>query len=82
MPIKLICSVLLLVSAMSMNTVYQNLSTVKFLQQDSDLSTEIIDYIMTDVEKGEADPTDAYYNIQDMIDDGTLVAEDGQAAMD
>ena len=47
----------------------------------NDLSEEIVDYIMSDVSMGVADPVDAYYNIQDMIDDGTINQQDGSSAL-
>lgn len=53
-----------------------------FLQQDpASLSKEIIAYIMGDVSKGAATPDDAYFNIMDMVEDGTIFQEDGMPAM-
>lgn len=53
-----------------------------FLQQDpAALSKEIIAYIMGDVSKGAATPDDAYFNIMDMVEDGTIFEDDGLPAM-
>ena len=58
--------------------------TANFLQVEQDpaaLSKEIINYIMGDVGKGAAKPDDAYFNILDMVEDGTIYEEDGMPAL-
>ena len=76
---KLVVLCVLLACASSVKT----LKPLAFLQEaDKELSDEILNWIMSDVNNGISDPADAYYNIGDMVDDGTLVPEDGQAAMD
>lgn len=57
--------------------------STNFLQQQdpADLSKEIINYIMGDVGKGAAKPDDAYFNILDMVEDGTIYEEDGIPAL-
>ena len=52
-----------------------------FLQDSSSLSREVVDYIVSDVEAGVADPADAQLNLEDLMADGTVTEADGTEAL-
>lgn len=47
----------------------------------SAFSEETVNWIMTDIHAGTADPLDAVYNIEDMMAEGTILPEDGEPAI-
>ena len=76
--------ILIVLGIVVQSVTYSKFYSQNFLQQDDPaaLSKEIIAYIMGDVRKQAVAPIDAYYNILDMIEDGTIFEVDGNPAIE